>query len=317
MRCIHSTHALAGLLHRRCRTIASSPPHEDPPVSPGSQMMSFRMLNTLSALRVAALTMFVVVSAAALAIFVEPLPVGASMGSGEDAGALYLFDVIEVDGPELATAEIEEVVVPMAMVYNARMPSVRVHTQIVVYGAGPAGIIGADSGVAGFLPKHGVFFVDMQQVRKDRVLEVPRPNWWAFVMGHEAMHLVQQRRGEVFLQRRAEDYKNDPLEREAFREGLSVANSFGNYFLSWQFTGATPVAPTDPNTYRLVNAQTVRQQLTIRVSKTNTLRGTLKRVKNFTTRLSEPAIAPAVTMGASGQSLEQARILRRYLSMAS
>lgn len=239
--------------------------------------MPFRMLNTLSLLRVLAPTVLVLVSIAALAIFVEPLPVGAAINPAGEANGSYVFDVIEVDGPGMAEGEIEEVVVPMAMVYSVRLPSARVHTKIFIYGAGPSGIVGAGSGVAGFLPQQGVFFIDMRQVRKDRTADAPRRNWWAFVMGHEAMHLVQQNRGEVFLQRGAEFYKNDPLEREAFREGLSVANSFGNYSLSWKFAGAAPVAPIDPNPYRTINPQSVRQQLTVRVSRAATLRGTLKK----------------------------------------
>lgn len=229
--------------------------------------------------RVLGATLLIMVVLISVAVHLEHIPVPKSETVGRPVAAPHLFDVVLVDGAAMDLEEINELATPMAMVMHARMPSVRPHTRIAVYGAGLPRVIGKGVGVAGFLPQEDVFFIDLRQVSLDRPAKIPRKIWWAFIMSHEAMHLFQRHRGETLIgARRPEDYKNDPLEREAFREGLSVANSFGGYQLAWTFDGAEPLEQIEPNIYAADKGNPIVPQVVVRISTAYTVRGSIKRM---------------------------------------
>lgn len=237
-----------------------------------------------SVFRVLGTALLIVVLVIGVAVHLERIPVPVSETVSRPLDAPHLFDVVLVDGAEMDLEEINELAIPMAMVMQARMPSVRVHTRIAVYGSGLPRVIGKGVGVAGFLPREDLFFIDLHQVPKDRPANIPRKTWWAFIMSHEAMHLFQRHRGETLVgARRPEDYNKDPLEREAFREGLSVANSFGGYQLTWRFDGAAPLEQIEPNIYAADNGNSSRPQAVVRISTANTVRGSIKRMWTFMT----------------------------------
>jgi hypothetical protein len=63
-------------------------------------------------------------------------------------------------------------------------------------------------------------------LRESLLARVSEPEWYAYIMAHEAVHLWQQARGDVLTgTRQGMEYAIDPLEQEAFREAALVAGA--------------------------------------------------------------------------------------------
>jgi hypothetical protein len=115
---------------------------------------------------------------------------------------------------------------PMVVVMRTRMPSAPYHARIAAYGEGLPMYVQADGGVAGCPPQLDLFFIDVRKAEADNPGNATASTWWRFLMAHEAMQVAQARSGTPMTDGpRGAAYAKDPREREAFQEGLNVANS--------------------------------------------------------------------------------------------
>ena len=204
----------------------------------------------------------------------EDLPVPRSETARLSKTNPYLFDVVLVDGAVLEKSEIADMVRPLRMVLQRRLPGQPYHARIAVYGAGLPLSINAERAVAGFLQSEDSFFVDLRTLRSHKPLPGTRAQWWGVFMGHEAMHFIQKARGDRMLGgSRGDAYDTDPEELEAAREGASVANSLGIQ-VSWAFAG-TPLKSEHPVVYWPYALASTPDA--IRVSTATTRRGTIVR----------------------------------------
>lgn len=202
-----------------------------------------------------------------------------------------LVDVLLLDGVAMSPLEIQDMVRPILMVLSVRLPASPQHVRIVVSPVGfPVGFVGDGVGVAGYSKEADVFVVDLSLVRGIKAFASEQGRW-AFVMAHEATHLWQGVRGDLAGRPSNWDdheaYRRDVLEREAFQEGLAVANALGGDPVRWVFSDGREVRATEPNPYRSAQIEgfpliRTRTQVTPR----GLLLGVGRRVTQWTDELS-------------------------------
>lgn len=223
-----------------------------------------------------AMVLGIIVMTVKILLLLEDFPLPKSETAALNKADRYLFDIVLVDSPTIGSNDINDIVKPMLMVMQRRMPSTPYHVRIAIYGAGVPTYMDSGNAIAGFIPEEDFFFVDMRKVRIENKEGVPSQNWWAFLMAHEATHLWQRVRGEYMVKgSRGHAYVRDPLEREAFQEAQNVANSLGYYRFEWGFPGEPTLKTERPNLYLSI-ADTEFSDFKVRVSDAWTIRGTFQ-----------------------------------------
>lgn len=153
--------------------------------------------------------------------------------AGHVPGHKHLVDIVLLDDAKVSRQDIEQMIKPLLIVSAMRMPDRLQHFRIVVSSHGLANDVPVSEGAAaGYLPDLDYFVVDAQKAADSNGAKgITAQQEWAFVMAHEATHLWQKQRGSMVSGEHShandpEGYITDPIELEAFEEGVSVANAF-------------------------------------------------------------------------------------------
>jgi len=165
-----------------------------------------------------------------------------------------LVDITFVDSPKISLDFVDDMINPMLRVMQNHMGSAPYHARIVVYGQGfPASITNQHaSAIAAYIPAEDIFIVDLNKTYQSKPKDFPIRQWIAFLMGHEATHLWQAKRGDDMSKGWPKGllYNSDKHEREAFQEGQNVANSLGfPQQIAWKFKGESAFVTPSPNPY--------------------------------------------------------------------
>lgn len=202
------------------------------------------------------------------------------------AGQRHQIDVLLLDEPEIGSQALEAALRPLLMVAQHRMPDRQQHFRIIFSRSGfPGNFDGSGVGAAGYDPTTDVFVVDCQAVKGSWGKNQTNEQVWAFVMAHEAMHLWQKERGDLTAHggSRLHDpdaYIKDPIELEAYQEGVSVASALPNGIpFAWTFRDGTSILPLDPNPYvgSMLNVADVAD---LRVHRQKTPLGFFRQIKS-------------------------------------
>lgn len=192
----------------------------------------------------------------------------------------HRVDLHLIDGPEFEPEEIEAMLQPLGWVAALRMPGTSQQFRILASPEGfPHGYAGSGIGAAGYVSEQDLFVVDLQAVR--RMLPVQDVNQrWALVMGHEATHYWQMRRGALANRLSSmgdsENYRIDPLEIEAFTEGVTLANAIpGEPFIYERSDGSAFFPPLN-NPYKAIVERKFAESLEVHITTQTTPAGLLR-----------------------------------------
>ena len=189
-----------------------------------------RQVRILQALVAVALSVAVVLGIRMLLLLESPT---FSSASDRDSSvtAPYRVELVLYDQPAVSSGDIDDVVLPMVLLLSQKWPQHPRVVHIAIYREGlPLRLRGNDQ-LGGLIPAayiadEGYFIVDWKLLQTAQPKGSTKQMWLAMVMGHEATHLWQAARGEVFRSdhtRSLERYKNDPHEIEAYQAGMDVA----------------------------------------------------------------------------------------------
>ncbi len=209
--------------------------------------------------------------------------------SGHVPGQKHRVDIVLLDDTAASQHEIEKMIKPLLIVSSMRMPDRLQHFRIVVSSHGlPSEVSVSEGAAAGYLPELDYFVVDQQKVASNtRANGITAQQEWAFVMAHEATHLWQKQRGDIHSgeHSHANDstgYLKDPIEIEAFEEGVSVANAFPGPTFRWRFVNGNVITGANSAMYiGLAMYMNVDEVADIRVARQLTARGCLSRALAF------------------------------------
>ena len=196
-------------------------------------------------------------------------------------GQHYRVDLLLVDGPDVTEREIEEMVKPMVMVLVHRMPTQPENLRIVVRQDGFFSNVGDVGGIAMYDAESDTFAVNLDRVRAAQTnafdtAHITSAQEWAFLMGHEAFHLVQATEGEMkghVSTAGTPGYNDDPIELSAFKEGVDVANGLPGPNFAYTLIGKWQLLPSDPSPYYSLRSITLANFADIRVHRQTTPRG--------------------------------------------
>ncbi|MEG0884326.1 MAG: hypothetical protein RSH52_24135 [Janthinobacterium sp.] len=211
-----------------------------------------------------------------LVLFLEKIPLGeASSPVNRQHGASV--EVTAVDSPDLSSAEIGIIAHSMVAVLATRLPGSSPQLRVVAYGAGTPIYAQLDGGVAGYMGEKNLFVLDVTKARATAAkLKLTPLEALAFIMGHEASHLVQHMQGRIHVASRGDAYYTDPLELEAFQEGFDLVSAMRAAILRLDINGSILLtSPVNPYSAE----QLVEQNVPVKVRSSWTWRGQL--VKAF------------------------------------
>jgi len=215
-------------------------------------------------------------STAMLFLYLEKIPLGeASSPVNRQNGASV--EVMAVDSPDLSSAEIGIIAQSMAAVLATRLPGSSPRLRVAAYGAGTPIHARLDGGVAGYMGEKNLFILDVTKARAAAAkLKLTPVEALAFIMGHEASHLVQHMQGRIHVANRGDAYYTDPLELEAFQEGFDLVSAMRAAILRVDINGSILLtSPVNPYSAE----QLVEQNVPVKVRSSWTWRGQL--VKAF------------------------------------
>lgn len=228
--------------------------------------------------RLAALSMLTLTLAAMLALVIVWLSrprLPDSVASRLPPGAAHQVDIVLLDAPTVDSQFIEDAVRPMLMVAERHLPGQPQHLRIVLSGEGfPMNVAADGIAAAAYLPDDDSFVVDVQHLMKLRPARMSTGPWIALATAHEAMHLVQARRGQLAHHVSHFDdpqaYFSDPIEIEAYQEGLTVATALAGRPVRWTFRNGRAIEPAMPNPYWDTLGTDLLDRADVRVSRQST-----------------------------------------------
>lgn len=245
-----------------------------------------RAQRSLHRTRLAALVMLILTLAMTMALVIVWLSrprLPDSVASRLPPGA-HQVDIVLLDAPAVDSQFIEDVVRPMLMVAERHLPGQPQHLRIVLSGEGfPMNVAADGVAAAAYLPDDDSFVVDVQHLMTWRPSRLAPGPWIALATAHEAMHMVQARRGQLadhvshFEDPQA--YFNDPIEIEAYLEGLTVATALAGRPVRWRFRDGPAIEPTMPNPYWDALGAGLLDRADVRVSRQSTPLGVWRRLR--------------------------------------
>ena len=191
-------------------------------------------------------------------------------------GEPFTFDVVLVDDPQLPPGALDALVRPMAMVWHHRWPDVPYNARIAVYPGGFPMRYARDSVPAAYISSEDVFLLNAHYAISTRPDSVSLQAWFAFLMAHEATHRWQAVRGDSMgdgSPKQKDAYARDPIEREAFQEGVTVASVISSRPIEWHGRDSTVFTSPAPNPYTSLDYLV---HFEIRVHEATTFRGRLR-----------------------------------------
>ena len=205
--------------------------------------------------------------------------------AGHVPGQKHLVDIVLLDDTKVSRQDIEQMIKPLLLVSAMRMPDRLQHFRIVVSSHGlPSEVPVSEGAAAGYLPDPDYFVVDAQKVTSSSGAKgITAQQEWAFVMAHEATHLWQKQRGTMISGENShaydpDGYIKDPIELEAYEEGVSVANAFPGPTFIWKFIDGKRITGVNSVLYvALASYMDVGRMADIRVAHQLTARGCVRR----------------------------------------
>ncbi|RYD98701.1 MAG: hypothetical protein EOP50_04750 [Sphingobacteriales bacterium] len=197
----------------------------------------------------------------------------------------HRIDLLLMDAPDLSPGDMQWMLRPLIMVADTLEPGKSQHFKIIVHPSGmPQPYAGSGIGAAGYVAEENLILVDVAAVRT-MVAGASDPQRWAFVMAHEATHQWQNRAGALKGRRStfhdSAAYGRDPVEIEAYRIGLAVANAVpGDAFYWIDAHGTSHFAP-QPNPYLALAGLSVQQRAEVFIQAQTTPRRALHLAKDL------------------------------------
>jgi hypothetical protein len=195
----------------------------------------------------------------------------------------HRVDLHLIDAPEIKSEEIEAMLQPLGWVAELRMPGTSQQFRILASPEGfPYGYAGSGIGAAGYVSEHDLFVVDVQAVR-GMLPALNSAQRWALVMGHEATHLWQMRRGSLILHSsnmgNHEAYRTDPIEIEAYTEGVTLVSAIsGEPFIYTRSDGSAFFPPLN-NPYKEIVQSRLTDTLEVHITTQTTPVGLLRALR--------------------------------------
>jgi len=260
----------------------------DPPAEVQARLREARRRLLLA--RAVAVFVFAV-GIAGIALFaiirLETTPLPPSRSATLRADENYQVDVVLVDQPEMFQEDVRNAVRPMLDVLRHHWPQRPVHIRLAVYRDGFPYRLPAEQAVAAYVPEQDFFVLDARESAashaKPEWRRMSPTTWLAFIMGHEAAHLWQTLRGDEMNNSSFDNpdaYPHDPIELEAFKEGITQASRVERRPLRWRSSTGQEIA-ADPFWFGAVSPRAYD----LRIGHAWTVRGILLRWRDSIARL--------------------------------